>query len=98
MRGYSVAKRKLQQDDLEARQEEVFIDHGDASTSMPAARCRECLTLTWRVSLRSGLWPLPNPKHRDGCSQPEGRFDRMQREGTLYRLHEAMLNRVRMLP
>ena len=82
-----MARHKWQQDDLEREQEAVHIDPADASSFMPAARCRECLTLTWRVSLTQGLRDVTHPQHKLGCSWPEGRFDKMHREGRLHLLH-----------
>ena len=41
----------------------------------PAARCRECGTLTWVVNLVRGARPVSCPDHRPGCSKPPGRLD-----------------------
>ena len=48
---------------------------------VPAARCRECGEITWKLSLSGGPQKLVDsrkhgPVHKEGCSKPPGRLDR----------------------
>lgn len=48
---------------------------------VPAARCRECGRVTWKLSLSGGPQKLMDtkrhgPVHAPGCSKPPGRLDR----------------------
>lgn len=52
----------------------VEITDSDMAKAMPAARCRECEVVTWRIRLDRGLERL-DPKHADGCAKPVGRVD-----------------------
>lgn len=50
----------------------------DRDLWVPAARCRECGVLTWKLSLSGGRKRL-NAVHRQGCSKPPSKFDREER-------------------
>ena len=47
---------------------------------VPAARCKECGNVTWKLSLSGGPQKLVDtkkhgPVHEDGCSRPNGKLD-----------------------
>lgn len=52
---------------------------GDRSAWVPAARCRECGVVTWKVSMAQGTKRVEDAEHVDGCSQPPGRLDLRER-------------------
>lgn len=62
----------------EERKLEAAYDHvivSERKRWVPAARCRECGVITWKLSLSGGR-RRTGFAHRDGCSEPPGRFDR----------------------
>ena len=47
---------------------------------VPAARCKECGNVTWKLSLSGGPQKLVDtkkhgPVHADGCGRPNGKLD-----------------------
>jgi hypothetical protein len=64
---------KLEQQQLSDAKEHVH--HREFGRWVPAARCRECSTITWEASIRKGRRRTGNP-HEEGCTRPPGRFDR----------------------
>lgn len=55
----------------------VEITPSDLAISMPAARCRGCGVITWRIRLDRGLEQVARA-HSPGCDQPIGRVDLWQ--------------------
>lgn len=47
----------------------------EIAQTMPAARCKECRVVTWKVNLVRGLW-RSTEEHAEGCSRPQGRLDK----------------------
>jgi len=78
-----VANSKKQQSDLEREQEALYIDPGDFRAMAPAARCKGCGVVTWRVSIAAGLRRMDHAEHAEECERPRGRFDRLHAAGAL---------------
>lgn len=55
--------------------EEVALTKSDLVKQVPAARCRACGRVTWRISIASGLSRVKDPGHHEGCPRPPGRLD-----------------------
>ena len=55
--------------------EETFIPKEEKKRDMPAARCRDCGTVTWVMNLSTGAWKISAPLHEYGCEKPLGRLD-----------------------
>lgn len=58
-----------------------WIDAQEWNRIVPAARCKECGNVTWKLSLSGGPQKLYDnkkngPVHEKGCSRPPGRLDR----------------------
>lgn len=65
--------------DAERTKEEKALDDDgipfhERTRWVAAARCRECGVVTWKISLSGGRKQTHKP-HRNGCSEPAGKFD-----------------------
>ena len=73
---------KPQWKDAERTKEEAALDDEgipfrERTRWVSAARCRECDVVTWKISLSGGR-KKTRKSHRDGCSEPAGKFDRAE--------------------
>lgn len=59
---------------IDVDEDAVHITEADKAARVPAARCRGCGVVTWKVSLAQGL-ERTAARHPRACSVPPGRLD-----------------------
>ena len=55
--------------------DDVQLTKSDLAKMVPAARCRGCGCVTWKMSIAGGHKKLEHPQHAAGCARPMGRLD-----------------------